>query len=518
MVFELSRKIAHQFLRLQSGTHYLCSVKRLHALVLKSFLGPFVLTFFIVVFLLLMQFLWKYIEDLVGKGLEFGVITELLMYTSASLIPMALPLAILLASIMAFGNLGENFELTALKSSGISLQRIMSPLIVITILISIAAFFFSNNVLPYTNLKMRSLLYDIQRQRPELQIKEGIFYNGIEGYSIRVEKKDANNTLHDIRIYDHTDRRGNVSVTVADSGRMRITSDERYLVLNLYNGHSYLEMPITKKNRREQSYPHRRHNFEKQTLMIELTGFGLERTDESLFKSNYQMLNLEQLGHYQDSLNKEVARIDSGFKKVMVSRRYKVSQAAYFSARAHQDTTRSDTSEKSVLVAHPDSLFPEFNRMDQKQIVSLALNQARSAKNYVSSVFTNRESKIRRLRKYQIEMHRKFTLSFACFIFFFIGAPLGAIIRKGGFGMPVVVSTAFFLMYYIISLTGEKFVREDVLMPYQGMWISSLILMPLGVFLTYKATRDSVIMNIDTYFNFFKRFRNRKTRSSASVQ
>lgn len=480
----------------------------MYRLILKSFLGPFLLTFVIVIFILLMQFLWRYIDDLVGKGLEFPVIAELLIYTSTSLVPMAVPLAILLASLMTMGNLAENYELIALKSSGIPLLRIMMPLIVFTVMLSIGAFFFSNNVLPISNLKMRSLLYDIQRQRPELQIKEGIFYNGIEGYSIRIGKKDSRtDMLYDIRIYDHTERKGNVSITRADSGIMKLSADERYLILTLYSGNSYTEMESDKKRRSRVTYPHRRDHFMEQKMMIELSGFGLVRTDQDLFKSHYQMMNLGQLQYYEDSLKDQISHVYDKLNRQLRNKSYlHIPKPKNSSRDPGRDSTNLQKDRKPVLTVSPDSLYASLPVRDKKKIISLALNHARSVLNFSSSGFTNSDGKIRRLRKYQIEIQRKFTLSFACFIFFFIGAPLGAIIRKGGLGMPVVVSVFFFLLYYIISLTGEKFVRESILPACQGMWISSLILLPLGVFLTYKATTDSVIMNIDTYFDLAKKY------------
>jgi len=482
-------------------------VKKLHKFILRSFIGPLFLTFFIVMFLLLMQFLWKYIDDLVGKGLDFIVISKLMVYTSASLVPMALPLAILLASIMTFGNLGENYELTALKAAGISLQRIMMPLVIFIIFVSVAAFFFSNNIMPVSNLKMRSLLYDVQQQRPELQIKAGAFYNGIEGYSIKIGQKDPKtNLLKNIKIYDHTANEGNVSVTVADSGYMRMTGDEQYLMVSLYNGATYVELKPDKSNRgRKKTYPERRDKFEKEIIFLELTGFGLKRTDESLFKSHYAMMNLDQLQHANDSLKGELKNTRKNFRNMLTKSSYFKRERNY---TGRMERFRRDTALTPVIVTlNYDSLYNNFTITQKQRAVSQALSFARSAKSYIGSEETTVENKIKRLRRYQIEWHRKFTLSFACFIFFFIGAPLGAIIRRGGLGMPVVVSVLFFVLYYVISLSGEKFVREDIWNAPEGMWLSSFILLPLGIFLTYKATTDSTIMNIDTYLSFFKKIR-----------
>ena len=477
-------------------------MKKLHLFVIKSYIGPLISTFFVVIFVLLMQFLWKYIDDLIGKGLDVSVISELLLYTSASLVPLALPLAILLSSLMTFGNMGENFELTALKSSGISLQRIMSPLILLTILLSIGAFYFSNNMLPFTNLKMRSLLYDVQQQRPEMQIREGIFYNGIDNYSIKVsDKNHRTNMMYDIKIYDHTDRRGNLSVTVADSGFMRITEDKGFLVTTLYSGFNYREMEDRARHRDEKTYPNRNDKFDEQVLIIELSGFDLERTDEEAFRHNSQMMNLSQLLFTADSLN--------GSLSVEVKEHtYNVLRSHFFMKESMRIV---DMDNDTAQVRTPVKIFDLIDNMDRDYKIA-ALNEslitARNVRNQITSTKANFDWQNKRIRRYEMEWHRKFSLSFACFIFFFIGAPLGAIIRKGGLGMPVVVSVLFFILYYVIDISAQKFVKELVIPPFPGMWISSFILLPLGVFLTYKATTDSVILNTETYAAFFKRLRN----------
>ena len=479
-------------------------IKRLHLLVLKSFLGPFLLTFFIVVFVLVMQFLFKYINDLIGKGLEFKIVGEFMLYLSTSMVPLSLPLALLMAALMTFGNLGEFNELTALKSSGISLQRIMMPILILTILLSIGAFFFSNYVLPVANLKMRSLLYDIQRQRPEFQIIEGVFYNGIEGYSIRIgDRNHKTGMLYDIRIYDHSQKHGNTTVTYADSGKMKVTENERYLVITLYNGRSYDELDPEKQNRRDYTYPQRRDKFQEQIMTIEMKGFELNRTDESLFRGNYNMMSLSQLKHFEDSLVNDIDEINKGLTTTLNRTTY----AQYRRATSRYKADPADTLKPSVLVLNGDSLFNLMPNSHKLQVTSQAITQARSSLNYVTTSFVNSDSKIRRLRKYQIEIQRKFTLSFACFIFFFIGAPLGAIIRKGGLGMPTVISVLFFLVYYVISLSGEKFVRESMVSPFQGMWISAVVLLPTGIFLTYKAATDAAIMNLETYSNFIRKLK-----------
>jgi len=474
-------------------------MKKLHLFVIKTYIGPLISTFFVVVFVLLMQFLWKYIDDLIGKGLEFSVITELLLYTSAGLVPLALPLAILLSSLMTFGNMGENFELTALKSAGVSLQKIMSPLIILTIFMSIGAYYFANNILPYTNLKMRSLLYDVQQQRPEMQIREGIFYNGIDNYSIKVaDKNHRTNMMYDIKIYDHTDRRGNLKVTIADSGFMRITEDKSYLVTTLYNGYNYEEMEERARQRQQRTFPHRNDVFGEQVLIIELSGFDLQRTDEEAFRHNSQMMNLTQLQLTIDSLNQVLSRQVSEHTDNMIS-------SSFFKKEGYQQRG-IDT--MTLAVREPidiRELEQDLTLDQERRAWDQALVDARLTRNQIISTKTNFDWQNKRIRRYEIELHRKFTLSFACFIFFFIGAPLGAIIRKGGLGMPVVVSVLFFVLYYVIDISALKFVRELVIPAFPGMWISSIILLPMGIFLTYKATTDSVIMNTETYYNIYKK-------------
>lgn len=445
-----------------------------------------------------MQFLWKYIEDLVGKGLDIPIIAKLLFYISASLIPMALPLAILLASLMTFGNLGENYELTAIKSAGISLQKLMTPLIILTLVISIIAFYISNNIIPMANLKMRSLLYDIEKQKPAFQIKEGIFYNGIDGYSIKVGRKSKkNNMLYDMKIYDHTENKGNIKLTVADSALMKMTEDEKTLIITLFNGYNYIEMH-GEYSKRSSNYPHRKDRFCKQQLMLDLSGFGLNRTDENLFRNSYKMMNIAQLNAYEDAIVNEMQVVKQAYHEKIISHNY-------FKTIVYRN--EPDTFSGIGLPLHRDPAYMQLPSVRKLQVIKQALYNARRTSDYLFVVSGDLNRRKKNLVRYQIEWHRKFTLSFACFIFFFIGAPLGAIIRKGGFGMPVVISILFFIIYYIISISGEKFVKELVTTPVEGMWFPSLILLPLGIFLTYKATHESTLFNIDTYTLTLKKIR-----------
>ncbi|MFP4471701.1 MAG: LptF/LptG family permease [Bacteroidales bacterium] len=465
-------------------------MKKLDLFILKSYIGPLVLTFFIALFILVMQFLWKYVDDLVGKELEWYVIAELLFYASSTFVPLALPLAILLSSLMTFGNFGENYELVAMKAAGISLRRIMQPLIALSIVISGLAFAFSNNVLPIANLKFHALLYDVRQQKLALNIKEGIFYNGIEGFTIRIsDKDDDRNIIRDVMIYDHSDRMGNIKLTTAKWGKMELAPDRSTLIFRLYDGYNYEDIV----NRRDYKIdrPFQRSHFKEQTQRFSGLDFSIDRTDESLFKNNYQMMNLVQLEKSRDSLDSDLDL-----------RKEKLSESIDNRFVFYQKL------DSIVEPGSPDTLakYAGIDHHMRVRAVDDALQTARAIKNNLD--FSQRDfgDRAERIRKHKIEWHRKFTLSIACFILFFIGAPLGAIIRKGGLGMPVVVSIIFFVIYHIFSITGEKYARAGVLEPKVAMWMASFILLPLGVILTYKATTDSPILDAESWSKFFKRF------------
>lgn len=455
-------------------------MKKLHKLIIGSFIGPFFLTFFITLFILVMQFLWKYIDDLVGKGLEWYLVAELLLYASANLVPMALPLSILLSSIMTYGNLGENYELVAIKSAGISLQRAMKPLFVVTIFLSLTAFYFSNNVWPVANLKFASLLHDISKKKPSLDIKEGIFYKEIDGFVIRVGDKDKeNDILYDISIYDHTDNDGNRKVIRAKEGTMKMTADESKLVLTLKNGHSYNEVKSAKSSLFKS-------DFEKEVIYMDVSGFKMNRSDEDLFKNNYKMLNLIQLEASIDTLHLETEKgiIRMGDKAKEGLSLFKDSLTNNFGI--------------------PDSLASKFEMNQypkglQNSICQGGIAALRRGKTYITTLTRYVTSNDRLIKRHEIEWHRKFTLSIACLILFFIGAPLGAIIRKGGLGMPVIISVLFFLVFHVLSITGEKLVKEADWEAVKGMWMATTILFPVGVFLTYKSTRDAALFDWEWY-------------------
>ncbi|MFT4524624.1 MAG: lipopolysaccharide export system permease protein [Bacteroidia bacterium] len=479
------------------------ALKKLHKLLLTSYAGPFVMTFFVSLFVLLMQFLWKYIDDLVGKGLEWYIIAELLFYASASLVNMALPLAILLSSIMTLGNLGENYELVALRSAGISLGRIMYPLIIVAILTSVGAFYFANNVIPVSNLKMGTLLYDIRHQRPTMSLKPGVFYRGLQGYSIRTGSKgDDEQSLYDLIIYDHTDNKGNIKVTTADSGRMAYSHNERYMEFTLYSGKSYTQEDNP--SRKSKTYPHSINQFDEELIRFDMSDFKLSRSSDEIFKDNYRMQSFSQLRAHIDSFKVEKVKRHSELAN-NIKKNYKYVFPELMTAT---DSVKMKYGARTRLIlpmsTAKDSVLNNFPTGERKNIATTALNLSRSVKAYLSSITEDARMREHRMDRYEIEIHRKLTLSVACLVLFFIGAPLGAIIRKGGLGLPVIVSVLFFLLYYVISITGEKFAKEGVWTPAEGMWLSSVVLMPIGIFLTYKATTDSHIFNIGAYFDPIK--------------
>ncbi len=444
------------------------------------------MTFFIVMFILLMLFLFKYIDDLIGKGFEWYVILELLMYASATNVAMALPLAILLSSIMTFGSLGENYELVAIKSAGISLQRAMLPLIIVVSMLSVAAFLFSDYMLPVANLKMGSLLYDVRNQKAAFLINEGVFNNSIPGYSIRVKEKDSDQTLRDILIYERNTSSGNMNLVVAREGNMFISDDNQLLVLKLRDGKRYEESPGTTGNYNPRQRL-MRTEFKETEQKFDLSGFQLKRTDEDLFKSNYAMLNMRQLKFYRDSFE---MKGDSNLRSLYND----LAQLA----RTYRTDSLSPKIPVKVLKSYKNvlELIPEEQRIPA---ITSAKDQLRTIKDVISRKELYTMDNNVRLRGFFIELNRKFTLAVSCLILFFIGAPLGAIIRKGGLGLPVVMSVLFFLLYHIISTIGEKSAKEGTLSPAMGMWIAIIVLAPLGAFLTYKATVDSVLFDLDFY-------------------
>lgn len=479
-------------------------MKKVDKFVLKSFIGPLVLTFCIVLIILLLQFLWMYVDELAGKGLNFKILAELLFQFALSFVPTALPLAILLAALMTFGNMGEFSELTALKSSGIQLMRIMRPLMLLIGFLVIVSFLFSNYVLPYSNRQARMLLYDIRRKRPDINLQAGSFNNDIDGFSIKITSKDpVTNRLDGLIIYDHRDKRGNISVTTADSGYMKITPDETAMIMTLYNGKSFTELEEKNTAPDERKYPSRKDEFKEQTVVISLSGFDLERSSDDLFRSTSWMLNLAQLSYFVDSLNNEYnTKYNQQYNEFSNSRVFTEKNITYGPRNDQIENQGRDT-----LHFNPDSLYGKLKVYDKRVAVAKALENAREASNFLSMTTETMKMQIRFTKRYEVDWHKKLVLPFGCLVFFFIGAPLGAIVRKGGLGTPTVISILFFVIWYVISMSAEKLVEENLISSFAGMWASSYILLPVGIFLTYKASNDSMIMNIDTYIQFFRKIK-----------
>ena len=466
-------------------------IKKLDKLIIKSFIGPFIITFFIAFFVLMMQILWKYIDDLVGKGLDFITFVKFLWYASASLLTLAMPIAILISSIMTFGNLGESFELVAIKSSGISLLRFMRPLMWIAILVSGITFMFANFIIPYANLQFVTLYNDIYIKKPAFDLKEGVFFTHIPNYAIKVGKKDADGkTIHNVLIYEfNTNPQDNC--IVAEKGVMAISPDNKFLEFNLQNGIRY----------QERGYPtdsvteYIRLGFTSFKKLFDLSSLQKKTTSDSIYRNNFKMKSIRQLNSSLDSL---VKINDEAFKKMDL----------YISNYLHYSNIPDSIWKKLPPVATVktsfDKILPDSARnMVRDQSIILA----NGIKNDLQNSTIEMESRNQEIRLHNIEWHRKFSISLACLVLFFIGAPLGSIIRKGGVGMPLVVAIIFFLLFHLLNMFGEKFVKEGIASPFTGMWLAVLVLVPVGIFLTYKAIHDSQLFSKEFYYRSFKKLR-----------
>ncbi|MFV0538053.1 MAG: LptF/LptG family permease [Dysgonomonas sp.] len=482
-------------------------IKRLYTFIIQTFIPVFMMTFVICLFIVLMKFIWRYVEDFVGKGLDNAVLAELFLYAALTLIPMALPLSLLLASLMAFGNLGERLELLAIKASGVSLLKTMQPLIILVACISIGAFFFQNEAMPRIQVKFRSLMISIKQKSPELDIPEGSFYSGINNYSLYVKKKDPKTKmLKEVMIYDTSEGFDNMSVFVCDSAMMRITEDKKYLLLNLYTGQRFANFRQTDltstTSHNSQFVPYSRENFVEKEIVISFDS-GFDRMDESNLEGTQISKNIAKLSHSIDSLNNRLDSMNIQDRKVLGKYTY-LTYRNNESYLKNKDNQAAQSKGKMLDKINFDSLLNSFTLDETSQYMSIAASDAENSRFNMMEVVPKTNMQ-RTVRLHQIEWHRKFVLSFACLIFFFIGAPLGAIIRKGGLGMPVVVSVILFIIYYIIDNVGYKLARDGVWIVWQGMWLSSMVLFPLGVFLTYKAMNDSALFNTEAYGNFFRK-------------
>jgi lipopolysaccharide export system permease protein len=436
-----------------------------------------------------MQFLWKYIDDLVGKGLEMTVILQLLYYASASLVIMALPLAALLSGMMTMGNMAESNELMASKSTGISMVRIFRPVLVVVVLLSLSAFFFANNVLPKANLKFQTLFFDIKSKKLALDIRPGVFYDGIDGYRIRIGDKSNNtNEIQDVLIYDHTTGIGNNIVIKAERGNMFLSPDTRWLFLKLYNGNRYEE--LSGQGNEYKNNPSSRVHFKEYEIKFDLSSFQFNRTNSTLFKGGYKMLNMSQLEQSIDSVGDIINNVVPLTKKYLEPYFYYLRDTTFFTQTANNIGFK----EESFI-----NNFPEKRKED---LLTRALLISRNIKQVIESPAIEVNNHRRALVAYYVEWHRKLMIAFTVFSLFLIGAPLGAIIRKGGLGLPAVISTVLFVLYYIVSLIGEKLAKQVIITPFWGMWMPVFIMMPIGMFLIYKANQDSKIFTTEGY-NWF---------------
>jgi lipopolysaccharide export system permease protein len=467
-------------------------IKKLDKLILKSFIGPFIVTFFIAFFVLMMQGLWKYLDDLVGKGLDLITIGKFLWYVSASMLTLAMPIAILISSIMTFGNLGESFELVAIKSSGISLLRFMRPLMWVALLFCGITFMFANYVIPYANLKFVALYNDIFYKKPAFDLKEGVFFTYIPNYAIKAGKKDPDGkTIHDVLIYDQTNPLQNNTI-IAETGVMTISNDKKFLEFNLKNGYRYQENGTVYDSTNE----YIRLGFSTFKKLFDMSALQKQTTNDSVYRNNFKMLSARQISRQLDTLYKlnDTSLI-----------RMKRAIAISLPFIARQDSLNKNEPVIKTKYNRFDSIIPDSARM---QVYNSAIGIANSIKYNLENSGNEIKARKDEIKFHQIEWHRKYALSMACFVLFFIGAPLGSIIRKGGLGMPLVVAIVFFLMFHLLNMFGEKFVKEGMMPPIIGMWLAVIVLTPVGAFLTYKAMHDSQLFNKELYNKAFKKIKN----------
>lgn len=453
-----------------------------------------------------MNFLWTWVDELIGKGVEFSVMFKLLFFTSVTFVPMALPLAILLSSLMCFGNLGEYYELVAMKASGISTWKVMRPLLYFSLTMSVMGFFFSNNVMPVANLKMQSTLYDVTHKKMTLEVPEGVFYRGIDKYVIKIAKKSKDgNWMYDVMVYDHTDNKGNVKVTVADSGYMAMTHSQREMILTLYDGYNYTEMIDDKDYRTNR--PFQKMAFKRQIVTFDMSQFDMKHMSEEAFKKHQTMLNIKQLNVAIDSLNLAYDNRMEHNNEALINRfqHLNADQELYERADKKLKKKKGDAIENDTI---PIFLWPLLSNIPEKErqpIISMALNSTTNMKESLSITTNSMRRDRTNIKKHEQVLNQKFTLSVACILFFFIGAPLGAIIRKGGLGMPVVVSVVFFVIYYVITIIGERVAVNGDMSVFLGAWISSIVLFPVGIFLTFKATTDADLLDAEAWRKFFSK-------------
>ncbi|MBU6324788.1 MAG: LptF/LptG family permease [Bacteroidetes bacterium] len=464
-------------------------MKKLNLLILRAFIGPFLATFAISLFLFLIHFLWKYIDDLVGKGIDTFTLLRLIFYSMADLVPMALPLSVMISSLMTYGNLAESYELVAIRSAGVSLYRVLWPSFLVMLLFAGITFYFTNIVIPRANLEGKSLLYDLRQKKPAFNITEGVFYNQIEGYSLKVGKKEKDDeTVRDIMVYEYRQGNSQLNIVKAEKGIMKLSPDKRFLYFTLFNGIRYEEMTDMRDYYR--SYPHNITRFGKQQLTFDLSSLDMKITDKEAFRGDYRMMNIAELSVEVDSLEKQ--------KKMKLQRSMDFFMTPYF------HIVPDSVKPKEGLVRNAN-IIDNYPKAKQADIYRMALSTARGIK----SIADNNKAELELLQaesvKYQAEWHKKFTLSVVIILLFLIAAPLGTIIRKGGIGLPLVIAVIMFIIYYAINIIGEKIGKEGIVPLWAGMWLSSFVLLPVGIYITLKASADSATMSLEAYQRFFSR-------------
>ena len=474
-------------------------IKRLDLFILKAFLQLFAATFFVCLFVFMMQYTWRYIDELIGKGLSVDVLAKFFWYMALNFVPAALPPGVLLASLITFGNMGEKLELLSMKAAGVPLLRILQPLLIVVVILSGCSFYFQNNIAPEATKRLSALVWSMKQKSPELEIPEGVFYSEIPGYNIFVEKKDMKTgMLYGVMIYTNVSSQEDTQIVLADSARLQSTADKMHLMLTMYSGERFRNMDARSANMMKANVPYMRETFAKEIDLIEFDG-NFNITDASLFAGNAQTKGLRNIRLGIDSLNH---RIDS------VGASNYEAQCRGAMERQIRNKSEKDSAHIVAEVAQTaafDSLYAGLSHEQLQSTIRTATSKVRqlTAEYEFRSMITNEDN--RSLRIHKVEKHKKFTYSLACLLFFFIGAPLGAIIRKGGLGMPVIISVSIFIFYYIINSSGEKMAKSGAWYIPFGVWLSSMVLAPIGVFLTYKSNQDSAVFNIEGYRMFIMR-------------
>lgn len=470
-------------------------MKKLDQFILKSFIGPFIAILLVVVFILMMQFLWLYIDELVGKGLSFKVILEFLGWGSATLLPLSLPLATLLASMMTLGTLGENNELLAIKAAGISLQRVLIPLGIVCGVISVGAFFVSNDLIPVAYNNIYTLRDDIGRTKEEIKIPTKTFYNGIEGYILRVNSRnEETGMMHGVMVYNHTKNKGNTSLTLADSAEMKMSKDKSYLTFVMYHGSNYEE--TNTKKYRDTTLQLQKVDFDKQSILIPLENYAFQKSDSSRFNDQVKSMNLRQLNESQDS----IGRLNREGKAENIKAMYRSRILRY-----NEQLDTNGKARTSPFIKEGIGIWKDID--EEIKAVEKAKKNAEEMQMNLTSYSRERYHHTFILRLIDIEILKKFALSIACLIFFFIGAPLGALIRKGGLGTPAIISVLFFVAYWVIDISGVKLARDGAVTPFSGVFFSSYVLLPTGLYLTYMAINDASLFNIDAIKSVFRKIK-----------